>query len=71
MTTGAKIAILVSSVVLIGGGIGVYFYIKQKKEQKNIVSSNATNQKLNILKAQKPTKENRKLPDNIKEISKK
>jgi uncharacterized protein HemX len=70
MTTGAKIAILVSSVVLIGGGIGVYFYIKQKKEQKNIVSSNTT-EKLNILKAQKPTKENRKLPDNIKEISKK
>jgi hypothetical protein len=71
MTTGVKIAILVSSVVLIGGGIGVYFYIKQIKEQKNIVSSNATNQKLNILKEQKPTKENRKLPDNIKEISKK
>ncbi len=82
MTTGAKIAIIAFSVLLIGGGIFGYLYLK-KKEQKELAGQGikevldegdikqSTNAKLTDLKQQKPIKETVAMPSNYKELSRK
>jgi hypothetical protein len=40
MSTGGKIAIIVSSVLLIGGGIAAFYYFKNKKRNKAVVGVN-------------------------------
>jgi hypothetical protein len=44
MTKGTKIGLIIGSIVLIGGGIGAYFYFKKKKE--NEVTDDLTDTKM-------------------------
>lgn len=55
MKTGTKIIIIISSLSVIGGCVGAYFYFKNKKKNKVLVSGN---DKMKILqKLDKPIKQ--------------
>jgi hypothetical protein len=78
MTTGAKIAIIATSVLLIGGGIFGYFYFKRKEQLKedgqgikdNLKDESPKRVDLIALKKPKPIKEKIVIPYNIRELYK-